>query len=144
MCDMDAELKDYIQLSISTLVQEIHRLSGVVSNQSALINDINIKSTTRIAELQKDINDVSDEIKRVREEVRNLDESQKFKWKTLGEDRSAEKRDRESKDRIQAVTNSRVNDMSKILWFIATTSAAILIGQIVSWIANGGLRGVTP
>ncbi len=107
-----------------------------------MMREIDIKTTTRIAELQKDVEEIRRDVQETRAELRELGDSQKFKWKTLEEQRSTEKKDRDSKDRIQAVTNSRVDDMSKILWFIAATSASTLIGLIVVWVVNGGLKGL--
>jgi uncharacterized coiled-coil protein SlyX len=128
---MDAELKEYIQLSMAQLAHEISRLSGVVANQSALINDINIKSTTRVAELQKDIDDIRGEIKNINEKVSDMNESQKLKW-----------RDRESKDRIQAVVNNQISLVNKLLWAILGIVLSIFIGFVWQLIINGGLKGM--
>jgi chromosome segregation ATPase len=136
------ELKDFIGLSMGQLTQEISRLSASVDRQNAMMREIDIKTTTRIAELQKDVEEIRRDVQETRQEMRELGDSQKFKWKTLSEERAAEKEKRESKDRIQAIVNNKVDGVERLLWFIATTTTATLLGAIVIWIINGGLKSV--
>lgn len=139
---VDADLKEYLSMSIGSLTQEISRLTALVERQSTMIREIEIRSTTRVAELQKDIDEIRSDIRDVRDEQRNQDESQKFKWKSLNEERSSEKRDRESKDRIQAVKNAQMDTVNKVLWAIFGIVLALFIGFVWQMLVNGGLKGL--
>lgn len=139
---MDADLKDYLSVSLGTLTQEISRLTALVERQSTMIREIEIRSTTRVAELQKDIDEIRSDIREVREDQRNMDESQKFKWKSLSEERNAEKKDRESKDRMQAVKNSQMETINKVLWAIFAIVLSLFVGFVWQLIINGGLKGM--
>ena len=136
------ELKDFIAIQLGQLTQELSRLGSSVERQNIMIREIDIKTTTRIAELQKDVEEIRRDVQETKQELRDMDESQKFKWKTLSEERAAESKDKITKDRMQAVVNTKVDGVEKLLWFIATTSAATLIGAIVIWVVNGGLKSV--
>lgn len=139
---MDADLKEYLSMTLGTLTQEVSRLTAIVERQSTMIREIEIRSTTRVAELQKDIDEIRSDIREVREDQRSADESQKFKWKTLSEERNAEKKDRESKDRIQAVKNSQMETINKVLWAIFAIVLSLFIGFVWQVLINDGLKGM--
>ena len=141
---MDADLKEYLTMSLGNLTQEISRLTAIVERQSSMIREIEIRSTTRVAELQKDIDELRSDVKEVRDDQRSMDESQKFKWKTLDEERKAEKKDRDSKDRIQAVVNNQIAMVNKVLWAIFGIVLTLFIGFVWQVLINGGLKGLTP
>jgi hypothetical protein len=139
---MDADLKEYLAMSLGALTQEIGRLTALVERQSTMIREIEIRSTTRVAELQKDIDEIRSDIREVRENQRSMDESQKIKWKTLSEERNAEKKDRESKDRMQAVVNNQITTVNKVLWAVFGIVLTLFIGFVWQLIINGGLKGM--
>jgi TPP-dependent indolepyruvate ferredoxin oxidoreductase alpha subunit len=139
---MDTDLKEYLGMSLGNLTQELSRLTAIVERQSTMIREIEIRSTTRVAELQKDIDEIRSDIRDVKEDQRTMDESQKFKWKTLTEERNAEKKDRESKDRIQAVKNNQMDTVNKLLWAILIIVAGMALSFIWELIKNGGIRGM--
>lgn len=136
------ELKDFIALAMGQLTQEISRLTANVERQSLTIREIDIKTTTRIAELQKDVEEIRHDIQETRGELRDLGESQKFRWRTLDDERKGEKKDRESKDRIQAIKNDRLDTTNKLLWAIFSIVLALAISFVWELIKNGGLRGL--
>lgn len=137
-----ADWKEFISLSLQPLVQEISRLSAIVGEQNSTIRQIDIRSTTRVAELQKDINAIQDEIKEIKSEAKSLNDSQKFKWKTLSEERSAEREKQAKKDEEQAVINDGMKTVKTLLWTIITILLGIGIPFLWEVIKNGGLQGI--
>lgn len=136
------ELKDFIGVQLGQLTQEMSRLAASVERQNSMIQAIDIKTTTRITELQKDIDNIKGDIVETRQAMIKMDESQKFKWKTLSEERAVEKRDRESKDRMQAVKNSQMETVNKVLWAIFAIVLSLFIGFVWQMLMNGGLKGM--
>lgn len=136
------ELKDFIGLQMGQLTQEISRLTANVERQNSLIREIDIKTTTRIAELQKDVEEIRRDVQETRQEMRNMDDSQKFRWKTHDEVAAAEKKDRDSKDRIQAVKNSQMETVNKVLWAIFAIVLSLFVGFLWQMLVNGGLKGM--
>lgn len=139
---MDQELREFIALSMGQLTTEVSRLSNIVKDQSAMIRQIEITSTTRIAEIQKDIIDIRNDISDIRAEQKELGDSQKFKWKTLSEQREKEEREQSQKDAQQAVINNSMTTVNKLLWAILMIVLPIFIGFVWSLIINGGVKGL--
>jgi hypothetical protein len=45
-------------IAVRSVTQEINRLTALVERQSTMIREIEIRSTTRVAELQKDVEEI--------------------------------------------------------------------------------------
>lgn len=129
-------------MQMGSLSQEVNRLSASVERQNTLIREIDVKTTTNIVGLQKDVEELRRDSLEIRQEVNRMGESQKFKWKSHDEERAAEKKDRDSKDRIQAVVNNQMVTVNKVIWAVFLIVSSLLIGFVWELIKNGGLRGM--
>src|ERR1041385_775751 len=109
------DLKDFIGLIIGELKSEVTRLSGVVKDQSVMIREIEIKSITGVSNLQKDIEDIRKDVTELKIEQDKMGESQKLKWKALTEQREARERLQAERDEKQAVINSAMSTIFKLL-----------------------------
>jgi hypothetical protein len=138
------DLKDFIGLIIGELKSEVTRLSGVVKEQSILIREIEIKSITGVSNLQKDIEDIRKDVIEIKIEQDKMGESQKLKWKTLTEQREARDREQAEKEQKQAVINSAMSTIFKLLWAILLIVLSIGIGFVWSLIVSGGIKGLVP
>jgi len=136
------DLKDFIGLIIGELKSEVTRLSGVVKDQSVMIREIEIKSITGVNNLQKDIEEIRRDVVEIRQEQRFTGDSQKLKWKTLGEQRETRDKAQAEKDERQAVINNDMLKVNKLLWAILLIVMSIGIGFIWQLIVNGGLNGI--
>jgi DNA-binding ferritin-like protein len=139
---MDAELKDFIALSIESLKVELSRLSATVDNTARSVREIEIKSMTRTSELQKDVENIRSEMSEVKQAVKSLNDSQKFKWKTLSEEREDERKEQAKKDEEQAVINQSMRTVNKLLWIILGVLLSIGAPFVWSLIVNGGVKGL--
>lgn len=152
---MDPELKNFFVGIIDQLRADIARLTQTVDRQNSMIRDIEIKSTTRVAELQVNLDNIKDDIRKLETEQRGLGDSQKFKWKTLAEERALEIRlqaEREAeeakeaaeREKRQEVINGKFSIFEKFLYAIFTVCLGILITFIWTLIVNGGVKGLIP
>jgi uncharacterized protein involved in exopolysaccharide biosynthesis len=136
------ELKDFIGLAMTDLKINLTRLADSVDSLRSSVREIDIKTTTRIAELQKDVEDIRRDVQDNRAEIKSVRDSQKFNWKTLTEEREQEKKDQATKDRMQAVINNQMSTVNKVLWAIFGIVLSLFLGFLWQVLINGGLKGL--
>jgi predicted nucleic acid-binding Zn-ribbon protein len=136
------ELKDFIGLAMTDLKINLTRLADSVDSLRSSVREIDIKTTTRIAELQKDVEDIRRDVIENKIEIKSVRDSQKFNWKTLTEEREQEKKDQATKDRMQAVINNQMSTINKVLWAIFGIVLSIFLGFLWQLLVNGGLKGL--
>lgn len=76
-------------------------------------------------------------------EQKDLSDSQKFKWRTLADERAKEKEELGKRWEMQTEINQGIKTMTKLLWIVAGIVLSLLIGFIWQLILSGGLRGMT-
>ena len=136
------ELKDFIGLAMTDLKINLNRLADSVDSLRSSVREIDIKTTTRIAELQKDVEDIRRDVADNRAEIKTVRDSQKFNWKTLTEEREQEKKDQATKDKMQAVINNQMSTVNKVLWAIFGIVLSLFLGFLWQVLINGGLKGL--
>jgi uncharacterized protein involved in exopolysaccharide biosynthesis len=136
------ELKDFIGLAMTDLKINLNRLADSVDSLRSSVREIDIKTTTRIAELQKDVEDIRRDVADNRAEIKTVRDSQKFNWKTLTEERDQEKKDQATKDKMQAVINNQMSTVNKVLWAIFGIVLSLFLGFLWQVLINGGLKGL--
>ena len=136
------ELKDFIGLAMTDLKINLNRLADSVDSLRSSVREIDIKTTTRIAELQKDVEDIRRDVADNRAEIKTVRDSQKFNWKTLTEEREQEKKDQATKDKMQAVINNQMSTVNKVLWAIFGIVLSLFLGFLRQVLINGGLKGL--
>ena len=136
------ELKDFIGLAMTDLKINLNRLADSVDSLRSSVREIDIKTTTRIAELQKDVEDIRRDVADNRAEIKTVRDSQKFNWKTLTEEREQEKKDQATKEKMQAVINNQMSTVNKVLWAIFGIVLSLFLGFLWQVLINGGLKGL--
>lgn len=136
------ELKDFIGLAMTDLKINLTRLADSVDSLRSSVREIDIKTTTRIAELQKDVEDIRRDVADNKADIKTVRDSQKFNWKTLTEEREREKDEQAAKDRMQAVINTQMGTVNKVLWAIFGIVLSLFLGFLWQVLINGGLKGL--
>lgn len=136
------ELKDFIGLAMTDLKINLTRLADSVDSLRSSVREIDIKTTTRIAELQKDFEELRRDVTDNKDDIKSVRDSQKFNWKTLTEEREQEKKDQATKDKMQAVINNQMSTVNKVLWAIFGIVLSLFLGFLWQVLINGGLKGL--
>lgn len=136
------ELKDFIGLAMTDLKINLTRLADSVDSLRSSVREIDIKTTTRIAELQKDVEDIRRDVADNKADIKTVRDSQKLNWKTLTEEREREKDEQAAKDRMQAVINTQMGTVNKVLWAIFGIVLSLFLGFLWQVLINGGLKGL--
>lgn len=136
------DLKEYIR---DTLGVEISRLTQAFEKQSQVLKEIDLRTTTRTAELQKDVNNLYEEtesIKKAIEDVRRaLDQEESTRQFLSNENRSLIsnlKNEQVAKWETQITINESVKQLRAIMWLIFTIVTGILITALWQMIVGGG------
>lgn len=141
---MDQEMKDFLTMAVGNLTSAIGRLEGVVDQTRSTVQNLQIQSTARTAELQKDIDNLRGEIVEIKQEQKTVNDSQKFKWKSRSEEKAIEKKEQAIKDEKQAVINNGILTLTKLMWIILGVMLSIAIGFVWQLIVSGGIKGLVP
>ena len=136
------ELKDFIGLAMTDLKINLTRLADSVDSLRSSVREIDIKTTTRIAELQKDFEELRRDVTENRVEIKSMGDSQKFNWKKLTEERDAERKAQADKWEMQAVINEGNKQVRAILWAIFLLVLSLVGGFVWTMIVNGGVKGL--
>lgn len=146
MADNDFnKLKEWIKEVIG---DKIDRLSSIVEHQETTLRSIEIKTTTEIATIKKDIESLQIEIRETKIEQNKMGDSQKFKWRTVEEQKKEEAKERAAKELAQQEAYNKlqndVNEMKrkfstfdKMLWAIFGVALSILGSMIIYFLQNG-------
>lgn len=150
---IDATLKEYLELTVS---RELSRLATLVETQASTLRAIEINSTRQITELTGEIDNLWGAIKSIRDEhkeklftiekeegqrqaaditidnkIKSVEDSQKFNWKTLTEQRNKEKEELSQRWEKQAEINQSIQTINRLLWMII--SIMLTIGGTYVW-----------
>lgn len=148
------DIREFFALSIENVLKEVSRLSGLLERTDQAIRNIELNTNTRIATMQKDIDNLyeeldavkkysslekeegarqsadlslQNEIRGIKDELKNYKESQDKKWTD------------------QTIINTAIGTITKLLWMVIGIILTVIVGAIINWIISGGLRGlVTP
>jgi chromosome segregation ATPase len=149
---VDPELKEYLAI---TVTKELNRLVSLVENQASTIRTIEINSTKQITEILGEIENIWGAIKSIREDykdrsfsiekeegrrqaadiavenkVKSVEESQKFNWKTLTEQRNKEREELSQRWEKQAEINQSIQTINRLLWTIIGIMLTIGISYV--------------
>jgi hypothetical protein len=133
------ELKEYIK---DTLGAQLSYLTKETEDQGRMLRQIEITTTTRQAEMQKDIQQLSQKVREVEEAQKDNLKSQKFRW-TKWEDRlKAEQEKQETKEQEQIKIFERFNTVIKLLWTAISLFAVFIAGLLWQIFINGGVHNI--
>jgi len=146
---IDPDLREFITLSLNNVVKELTRLSVSIEMQATQVRNIELQTTTRIAELQKDVNNAMEEIEVLRKhndskqyslekeegvrqaadmsivgKIEKMEETQKKKWD----------------DQVEVNHGFRI--LTRLLWTILGIMLPMVIAFVWSLIVNGGVKGL--
>ena len=146
---IDPDLEKFLNLSNDNVVKELTRLSSSIDLQATQIRNIELQTTTRIAELQKDVNNAMEEIDGLKKfndfkqyslekeegvrqaadmsivgKIEKMEETQKKKWD----------------DQVEVNHGFRI--LTRLLWTILGIMLSIAIAFVWSLIVNGGVKGM--
>jgi len=134
MTDGYEGLKEYMK---ETLGVEIARLTRVVERQENVLRDIETKTTTRTAELQKDVENLYDEtdaIKRTIDDVRRAIEQEESTRQFISNENrnliSGIKDSQTVRWEAQGKINESIGVLVKIFWAIFTVVMGLVITQV--------------
>lgn len=146
---MPSEIEGLEKYIKDTLGVEISRLSNFVQELSSSVRTIEITTTTRVAEIQKDLGDLYDRIQRNETAIKSLGDSQKVRWSDLQrqqakerEEQAEEERIRAEKEKKQGIENEKNKQVRIILWLIFVQVLGLVIGLVWALIQNGGFKGL--
>jgi len=137
-----SDLKEYIR---ETLGAEIVRLTKSVEEQSRVLRDIEVKTTSRTAELQKDVNNLYEEnnsLKKAIEDVRRaLEQEESTRQFISNENRnliSNLRNEQVAKWETQITINESIKSLRSVMWLIFTIVVGILATAVWQMITGGG------
>lgn len=129
------ELKEYIR---DTLGAEMSRLSRSIDEQNSMLRNIEIRTTTEIVEIRKDIQQLKEAQTALATEQRSNEESQKLKWKELAK--------RQEEDQKQQAEAGKILDRAKMLtnlmWFFIAMAATLVFGFFWQIFLAGGIKNL--
>lgn len=136
------DLKEYIRETLGT---ELARLTRAFEEQSRVLKDIELKTTTRTAELQKDVNNLYEEINTVKKSVHDLrtvlDQEESTRQFMHNENRQAIsnlKNEQMAKWETQITINEGIKQLRSVMWLILTVVVGLLGTAIWQMIVGGG------
>lgn len=128
-------LKQYIN---DTLGREISHLAMNIGDMNAKLRNIELTTTTRMAETQKDISALFEEIEEIKATHIKMNESQKIRWRSYEEERKQKEKEQAAKDNEQSKINDRFGIVLKLSWTMLLVLIPMAISFIWSLIVNGG------
>lgn len=149
------ELKTFIEVTFQNVVKEMSRVAGLVEGQADWIRRIELNSTTRIAELQKDVNAAFQEIRTLESNMKGEVAALKSVINSVSQSLNAEEDARtlagsSLKDQISNVDNKhdikwehqeRENDKNKTLrtgiWIVACAVVVDIAMRVMNFIMSG-------
>lgn len=142
------DLKEYIR---ETLGAELARLTKAFEEQSRVLRDIEVKTTSRTAELQKDVDNLYEETNSIRKAIedvrRALDQEESTRQFLSNENRnmiSNLKNEQVAKWETQITINESIKSLRAVMWLIFTIVTGILITAVWQMIVGGGIGALNP
>ncbi len=136
------DLKEYIR---ETLGAEIIRLTTAFNDMSRVLKDIELKTTTRTAELQKDVNDLYKEVDSLKATIRDtqkaVEQEESTRQFISNENRnliSNLKNEQMAKWETQITINEGIKSLRSVMWLILTVVVGILGTAIWQMLIGGG------
>lgn len=139
MTDELDDLKEYIRETIGV---RIDQLTTAFEEQNRTLRNIEIKTTTDIAEIKKDIHQLQIKTTEIEKENNALRESQKFKWRSHDEEQKRKAEEEAKKDLDSARMVNTFSLVVKLLWFIAALVITMISGFLWQIFINGGIKGL--
>jgi chromosome segregation ATPase len=133
------DLKQYIK---DTLGVQITELARAFEDQNRTLRSIEITTTTNIAEIRKDIQQLQSKIIDLEKDHNALVDTQKFKWKSLTEEREREKEARDRSNIEQAKVFDRMNLVIKLLWTFCGLAGTLIFGLLWQILISGGIKNL--
>lgn len=149
--ELKSDLREFLTLSLSNLLAEVSRLAGLLERTDQSVRNIELNTNTRIATMQKDIDNLYEELEQAKRynsvekeegSRQAADMSLQSEIKIVKDEFRAYKEAQDKKWTDQAVVNSGVSTLTKLLWAILTICLGILAGFIWQLILQGGLKGL--
>ena len=145
-----------LSASIDTLVREVSRLTSKFDEQDRLLRSIELTTTTRMAELQKDVNECFNEIRDLKEQAKQGERNDTdLSLRLLGEQ---DVRDSKIAEQIKALSDyklelaakweeqTKVNDIihaiNKILWATFLIMLSLFVAFIWEMVKSGGIANM--
>lgn len=145
---LDQDTRDFITLSLGNVIGEINRLAKLVDNQDGLLRRIELQSTTRVAELQKDITDIYGEIDSLKKAINNVSQNveqeenvRQLSDNTLSDRLNTFKETQTTKWESQDRLNENTKLIGRLMWTVIGVVLVQVILLLWSLLINGGLEG---
>lgn len=145
---LDTDTKEFITMSLGNVLGEINRLAKLVDNQDGLLRRIELQTTTRMAELQKDVTDIYGEIDALKKAINNVSQN------VQQEENVRQLSDNTLNDRLTTFKESqttkwegqdRLNENTKLIGRLMWAVIGVVLVQVVLlfWniLISGGLEG---
>ena len=137
-----SDLREYIE---RTLGVEIARLTIAFDKQATVLHDIELKTTIRTAELQKDIDGLKSDIIENEKEIdnikRQMDQENSTRQFTSNENRtmiSNLRMEQMTKWEMQISINETVKGLKSVVWAIFIMVLGILGSAVYQMLVGGG------
>jgi len=133
------ELKEYIK---DTLGADITRLTLMINEFNTSLRHIEITTSANTAKIETTIIQHDKKISNIESTLKDVLESQKFRWKDHDEKEDKEK---ETKNKADIETARILNSFStivKLLWFVSALVITMIVGLLWSIFVNGGIRNL--
>lgn len=149
------ELKAFIELTFQNVVKEVNRVGLIVESQADWIRRIELNSTTRIAELQKDMNGAFDQIRTVdsnmRAEISSLkstinsvsqslnheEDARTLAVKSIADQLVTFKETEASKWSDQKTENDKNKTLRAGMWLIVSAVVVDILLRVVNFVMTG-------
>ena len=145
-----------IGVSLDNLTQEIRHLTSKIEVQDQLLHKIELTTTTRIAEVQKDINEAFAEMREIKEVLKSHEKNDlDLANRLIGEQEVRANKITEQVDSLNTYkieqlgkweSQTKVNDIihaiNKVLWATFLVMLSLLTAFIWEMIKSGGIANM--